>query len=87
MLACGDVSLVPFVRRSLGVITAARDALKAGCAIVGDVPAVVAALDHNSRYISTVITIPIHLGRSLKVSKVAVQNAAARYNQEASLPH
>lgn len=47
MLACGDVSLVPFVRRSLGVITAARDALKAGCAIVGDVPAIVAALDHN----------------------------------------
>jgi precorrin-8X/cobalt-precorrin-8 methylmutase len=47
VLACGDVSLVPFVRRSLGAIAAARDALKAGCAIVGDVPAVVAALDHT----------------------------------------
>ncbi len=28
-------------------IAAARDALKAGCAIVGDVPAVVAALDQT----------------------------------------
>jgi len=47
VLACGDVSLVPFVRRSLEAIAAARNALKAGCAIVGDVPAVVAALDHT----------------------------------------
>lgn len=49
VLACGDLSLVPFVRMSRGVrsaIATARDALKAGCKIVGDVPAVVAALDH-----------------------------------------
>ncbi|MBD2022539.1 precorrin-8X methylmutase [Leptolyngbya sp. FACHB-36] len=47
VLACGDVSLVPFVRRSSSAIAAARDALNAGCTIVGDTPAVVAALDHT----------------------------------------
>lgn len=47
VLACGDVSLVHFVHLSQGAIAAARDALKAGCQIVGDVPAVVAALDQT----------------------------------------
>lgn len=37
VLACGDVSLVSFVRYSPGAIAAARDALKAGSLIVGDV--------------------------------------------------
>lgn len=51
VLACGDVSLVQFVRISRGqaqnAIAAARDALKLGCQVVGDVPAVVAALDQT----------------------------------------
>lgn len=47
VLACGDVSIVPFVQRSPSAIAAAREALKAGCSIVGDVPAVVAALDQT----------------------------------------
>jgi precorrin-8X/cobalt-precorrin-8 methylmutase len=59
VLACGDVNLVPFVRISQGAknaknatasrsaIAAARDSLKAGCQVVGDVPAVVGALDQT----------------------------------------
>ncbi|BAU15834.1 cobalt-dependent transcriptional regulator (plasmid) [Leptolyngbya sp. NIES-3755] len=47
VLACGDVSLVQFVRLSKGAIAAARDALKAGCPIIGDVSPVVAALDQT----------------------------------------
>lgn len=47
VLACGDVSLVPFVRLNRGAIAAAHNALKSGCQIVGDVPAVVAALDQT----------------------------------------
>ncbi|PSB30428.1 precorrin-8X methylmutase [Stenomitos frigidus] len=47
VLACGDVSLVPFVRVGKGAIAASREALKAGCQIVADVPVVHAALDHT----------------------------------------
>lgn len=47
VLASGDVSLVPFVRVGKGAIAAARDSLKAGCQIVGDVPAVVGAIDQT----------------------------------------
>jgi precorrin-8X/cobalt-precorrin-8 methylmutase len=47
VLACGDVSLVPFVRVGKGAIAASRDALKAGCCIVADVPLIHAALDHT----------------------------------------
>lgn len=47
VLACGDVSLVHFVRLSQGAIAVARNALTSGCQIVGDVPAVVAALDQT----------------------------------------
>ncbi len=56
VLACGDVSLVQFVRRSktaisagrnCDAIVAARDALKAECHIVGDILPVVAALDQT----------------------------------------
>jgi precorrin-8X/cobalt-precorrin-8 methylmutase len=46
VLACGDVSLVPFVRLSRDAIAASRDALKAGCQVVVDVPTVASALDH-----------------------------------------
>jgi precorrin-8X/cobalt-precorrin-8 methylmutase len=45
VLACGDVSLVKFVRRSREAIAAARDALGAGCLVVGDVATVITALD------------------------------------------
>ena len=47
VLACGDVSLVQFVQLSQGAIAAARNTLKTGCQVVGDVPAVVAALDQS----------------------------------------
>lgn len=44
VLACGDVSLINFVRLSPGAVASAREALKAGCAIVTDLPAVAAPL-------------------------------------------
>jgi len=47
VLATGDVSLVPFVRIGKGAIAAARDNLKGGCQVVGDVPAVVGAIDRT----------------------------------------
>ncbi len=47
VLACGDVSLVPFVRLSKGAIAASRDALKLGCQVVTDVHTVSAALDQT----------------------------------------
>ncbi|MEO1622464.1 MAG: precorrin-8X methylmutase [Cyanobacteria bacterium J06632_3] len=47
VLACGDVSLVPFVRLSSDALKAARDALKQGCPVVSDIPAVVTALDQT----------------------------------------
>jgi precorrin-8X/cobalt-precorrin-8 methylmutase len=46
VLACGDVSLVQFVRLSPGAIAAARNALKAKCPVMCDVRMVAAALDH-----------------------------------------
>jgi precorrin-8X/cobalt-precorrin-8 methylmutase len=57
VLACGDVSLVPFVRLGNRAIAAGRDALKAGCPIVTDIPAVTAALDQTRL---------AHLGCSVK---------------------
>lgn len=47
VLACGDVSLASFVRVSQRAVAAARTSLQAGCAVVTDVPAVAAALDHT----------------------------------------
>ena len=47
VLACGDVSLVSFVRFGHGAVAAARSALKAGCSVVVDVPAVATTLDHT----------------------------------------
>lgn len=47
VLACGDVSLVPFVHVGKGAIAASRAALKAGCHVVTDVPLIHAALDHT----------------------------------------
>jgi precorrin-8X/cobalt-precorrin-8 methylmutase len=47
VLACGDTSLVSFVRLSRDAIAASREALKAGCQIIGDIPTVTAALDQT----------------------------------------
>lgn len=47
VLACGDVSLIHFVRFSQGAIVAARDALNRKCTIVTDMPAVAATLDQT----------------------------------------
>ncbi|NEQ55137.1 MAG: MerR family transcriptional regulator, partial [Leptolyngbya sp. SIO3F4] len=47
VLACGDVSLVHFVRLSFDALKAARETLKQGCTVVGDIPAVVTALDQT----------------------------------------
>lgn len=45
VLACGDVSLAAFVRFSKDAIAAARESLRSGCTVVGDVPAVTQTLD------------------------------------------
>ncbi|MBD6617195.1 MerR family DNA-binding transcriptional regulator [Komarekiella sp. 'clone 1'] len=47
VLACGDVSLVSFVKLSRDAIAASRKALKSGCQVVVDVPTVAAALDQT----------------------------------------
>jgi len=47
VLACGDVSLVDFVRLSPRAIGAAREALGMGCQVITDVPTVTAALDQT----------------------------------------
>ncbi|MDV2996017.1 MAG: hypothetical protein N4J56_005671 [Chroococcidiopsis sp. SAG 2025] len=47
VLACGDVSLVNFIRVGKGAIAAARHALTQSCEIVGDVTPVVAACDRT----------------------------------------
>ncbi|NJO79817.1 MAG: MerR family transcriptional regulator [Cyanobacteria bacterium RM1_2_2] len=45
VLACGDVSLVSFVRLSAQSIKAAREALKSRCTIVTDLPVILSVLD------------------------------------------
>lgn len=57
VLACGDVSLVPFVKLGNRAIAAGRDALKLGCPIVTDIPTVTAAIDQTRL---------AHLGCSVK---------------------
>lgn len=63
VLACGDVSIVNFVRMSRDAIAAARDALLAQCPIVCDVSTVMAAVDqtrlaHLNCQITTLIEDP-----------------------------
>ena len=74
VLACGDCSLLPFVKLSETAIQSAREALKNQCQIVADVPPVFAALDgtrlaHLGTSIETLIDDP-HI------------NAAAEAEQE-----
>ena len=47
VLACGNVSLVPFVRLSSDAIKAACNILKQGCTVIDDILAVVKALDQT----------------------------------------
>lgn len=47
VLACGDVSLVNFVRLSQDAIASARSTLKEGATVVTDVPAVATSLDRT----------------------------------------
>lgn len=47
ILASGDVSLVQFVRVGKKAIAAARHALKSGCSVIVDVPAVTGAIDQT----------------------------------------
>ena len=61
VLACGDVTLVNFVRLGKSAIAACRDALQAKCEIIADIPPVVAALDqtrlaHLGCSVTTLIT-------------------------------
>jgi len=63
VLACGDVSLVNFVRFSDSAIAAVRDALKSGCPIIADVVMIAAAFDrtrlaHLNCPVETLITDP-----------------------------
>ncbi|MBE9160350.1 precorrin-8X methylmutase [Nodosilinea sp. LEGE 06152] len=47
VLACGDVSLIDFVSLSPSAVASSREALKAKCCIVTDLPTVAATLDHT----------------------------------------
>jgi precorrin-8X/cobalt-precorrin-8 methylmutase len=47
VLACGDVSLVSFVKLSQTAIASSRHALKSGCDIFVDIPAVTTTLDQT----------------------------------------
>ncbi|MCC5667605.1 precorrin-8X methylmutase [Nostoc sp. CHAB 5784] len=63
VLACGDVSLVSFVKLSRGAIAASREALSSSCQIVVDTQTVAAALDqtrllHLGCHIETLIDNP-----------------------------
>ena len=86
VLACGDVSLVPFVRLSRGAIAAARDALKSGCTVVGDVPMVSAAFDqtrltHLNCAVQTLIADP-HISSVTEAEQVFWQQHQWRENLE-----
>jgi precorrin-8X/cobalt-precorrin-8 methylmutase len=47
VLACGDVSLVSFLRIGTGAIASSRATLKSGCEIVADIPTISTAIDHT----------------------------------------
>lgn len=47
VLACGDVSLVSFVRLGNKAIATSREALKSGCQVVVDIPSVATSLDNT----------------------------------------
>lgn len=80
VLACGDVSIINFVRLSHNALSAARNALISKCQIVGDVPAVVAALDqtrlaHLGCQIKTIIDDP-HVTNVVEAEQTFWKNQA-----------
>jgi len=79
VLACGDVSLVSFVRLSRDAIGSARNALKSGCQIVTDVPIISAALDltrltHLGCVVETLINNP-HISTAPEAEQAFWQEA------------
>ncbi len=79
VLACGDVSLVNFVRFSPDAIATARKALSAGCPVVTDLPAIAATLDqtrlaHLGCPIETLINDP-HVTGATEAEQVFWDNA------------
>jgi precorrin-8X/cobalt-precorrin-8 methylmutase len=83
VLACGDVSLVPFVKLSRNkdchAIAAARTALQVGCPIVTDTQMVAATLDytrlaHLKCPIATLITDP-HVHTATEAEQIFWQNS------------
>ncbi|MEM7797214.1 MAG: precorrin-8X methylmutase, partial [Cyanobacteria bacterium P01_C01_bin.118] len=84
VLACGDVSLVPFVRLSFDALKAARDNLKQGCTVVGDIPAVVTALDqtrlaHLGCSVQTLIDNP-HINSAAEAEETFWQQDRSKLN-------
>jgi len=82
VLACGDVSLVDFVRISKEAIASARDALGRKCQIIGDIPAVTAAFDftrltHLNCCVKTLIEDP-HIYSVAEAEKVFSNNKNQR---------
>ncbi|WP_414544266.1 precorrin-8X methylmutase [Nostoc sp. CCY0012] len=73
VLACGDVSLVSFVKLSQSAIAASRYALKSGCDIFVDIPTVATALDqtrlaHLGCQVTTLINNP-HITTATEAEK------------------
>ncbi|ARV60803.1 MerR family transcriptional regulator [Nostocales cyanobacterium HT-58-2] len=78
VLACGDVSLVPFIRLSDRAIAASREALKSGCQIIVDISTVAAALDmtrlaHLGCQVETLIDNP-HITTATEAEKAFWQH-------------
>jgi precorrin-8X/cobalt-precorrin-8 methylmutase len=78
VLACGDVSLVQFVRLGNQALTASRTAFKLGCQVVVDVPTVRAAIDqtrlaHLGCQVQTLIDNP-HITSAAEAEQAFWQN-------------
>ncbi|GAB1543563.1 hypothetical protein NUACC21_62380 [Scytonema sp. NUACC21] len=82
VLACGDVSLVSFVRLSQQAIASSREALKSSCQVFVDVPTVAAALDmarlaHLGCQVETLIDNP-HVNSATEAEKEFWQHQELR---------
>lgn len=80
VLACGDVSLLQFVRLGNQALAASRIAFKSGCQVVVDVPAVSAAIDqtrlaHLGCHTQTLIDNP-HITSAAEAEQAFWQNHA-----------
>jgi precorrin-8X/cobalt-precorrin-8 methylmutase len=86
ILACGDVSLISFVKMR-HAIASARNALKLGCQIIVDIPAVAAALDstrlvHLGCAVETIIDNP-HITTPKEAEQAFWQHQQWRHKLEA----